>query len=528
MPFSLAPLPQWHFTDTFGKLADGGSMDTFTADDHTTRKPVFKDVAGTIPYTNPVVFNGVGASGPFYWNEDVAYYVRFNDKNGNLIWEIDNYFPPTGGGSPVITVNQDLENYANNAQFREQFPLVAAPLPVGPFKFAPDEWYFRKSSTDATDAYTFEATSPGDLEPDPSTLFWLKYTSSAVGAGTETFKDFEYRLRDVRTFQNQSITLSFMVRASGNMIGSSSKVIVTQFFGTGGSPSSPVETISVPSFNTTSDWVLRDLNFVIPSLSGKVIGTNGDDYVSIGLRLPLNTPDNFEFVNFQIQEGTIGSPQFIYQSKFDTEAAIQQNVTVSATDQQAQALEQKLVAGTGLTITKETAANIETLKFDTTPAIQFLSVRTTAQTLINTEWNTLASIPRANTTLLLTLVITPISATSILHLQGTINNISTTPSGVPASEYFVIGTFFKDAQPVAFSSSKQTSLIKFSEGGGGGPIEFQIAGNLSFMSSVVSGAIVPITFELRATSNEASTSVINTPSYGSSSEAVFTITEYLQ
>ena len=75
---------------------------------------------------------------------------------------------------------------------------------------------------------------------------------------------------------------------------------MAQRFGTGGSPSSNVE-FAGPNNTIGTSWAPYTFAFDMNSLTGKTIGTNGDDSVRFFLSLPLNTFATYD----------IALPQFV-------------------------------------------------------------------------------------------------------------------------------------------------------------------------------------------------------------------------
>jgi hypothetical protein len=92
-------------------------------------------------------------------------------------------------------------------------------------------------------------------------------TWSRAAAGTNA-SFFTQKIEDVRTFANQTVTLSFWAKASASeTVG----VYLGQIFGSGGS--SAVYT-SVTDIAITTSWVRYTTNFTLASLAGKTIGTS--------------------------------------------------------------------------------------------------------------------------------------------------------------------------------------------------------------------------------------------------------------
>jgi hypothetical protein len=101
----------------------------------------------------------------------------------------------------------------------------------------------------------------------------------AVTTGND-FARIEQFIESVRTFAGQTITVSFWAKGTNPTTDGNLKVYMTQNFGTGGSPSSQVIT-NVTNFVLTANWTRYSFNFTVPSISGKTLGTNNNDYLAL-------------------------------------------------------------------------------------------------------------------------------------------------------------------------------------------------------------------------------------------------------
>lgn len=139
-------------------------------------------------------------------------------------------------------------------------------------------------------------------------------------AGSPTTSDYVLKRQNiefVKTLAGQTATLSFWAKAdaSKNMA-----VEFAQSFGTGGSPSAQVNAISVTTFALTSSWKYFTATVNLPSISGKTIGTNGDDYVQMNFWLSAGSDYNartnslgqqsgtFDIANVQLEAGPQATP----------------------------------------------------------------------------------------------------------------------------------------------------------------------------------------------------------------------------
>jgi hypothetical protein len=111
-------------------------------------------------------------------------------------------------------------------------------------------------------------------------------------------------MESVRTLAGKQATLTFWAKADAAR---SVSVTYGQNFGTGGSPSSTVST-SAGTVNLTTSWQKFTVTVAIPSISGKTIGTNGDDFLQLQLGLPLNTTMTIDLAQAMINEGSVAAP----------------------------------------------------------------------------------------------------------------------------------------------------------------------------------------------------------------------------
>jgi hypothetical protein len=124
-----------------------------------------------------------------------------------------------------------------------------------------------------------QAFTLGDTLGTNSPTFFLRQTVSGQSTSSQLAL-VSQRIEGVRSYAGQTITILGWARrssGSGNMA-----LNVEQAFGTGGSPSSGVfgtgQTVTL-----TSSFAPFALTFSVPSISGKTLGTNGNDYLALNI-----------------------------------------------------------------------------------------------------------------------------------------------------------------------------------------------------------------------------------------------------
>lgn len=147
-----------------------------------------------------------------------------------------------------------------------------------------------------------------------------KYFARTVVATVAGASNFCYKtqiVENVATLAGQTATLSFWAKADAP------KNIAIEFiqgFGTGGSPSSAVTGIGVTTVALTASWAKYTVTTVIPSISGKVLGSNNNDYLEARFWFDAGSSFNsrtnslgqqsgtFDIANVQLEAGTIATP----------------------------------------------------------------------------------------------------------------------------------------------------------------------------------------------------------------------------
>lgn len=299
--YTLAPIPKWYFADNFGRPLGAGKMYTYSNINKVQQKPVYQDSNGTIPWTNPILFNANGEQGPFYWsvddiNTDETYYIEVYDKDDVLQFTIEDYPRFGGGGGGGGTTFVNVKNLISNNIFLNNIgsltPTVSTDAVIAPgahFGFNPsmtDLRFLKTSAVNGTDILEFVNFNLGDdpFTDDTTPTQYLRYTCSA--AGSDSVKCVQIPVTSsVSNLDNQQVTFTMWAKC-GPSGANTLELFLYQFFGNGSaSPSNPVALIT---FNLTTDWARYTHTFSIPSVGGKTLGLCGDDGLFLRIGFPLS------------------------------------------------------------------------------------------------------------------------------------------------------------------------------------------------------------------------------------------------
>jgi len=124
------------------------------------------------------------------------------------------------------------------------------------------------------------------------------------------------RVEDVTKLSGKTVTLSFYAKVD------SPKNIAIEFiqhFGTGGTPSTAVESIGTTTFALTTAWQKFTVTVTLPSVSGKILGTDANNHLEARLWFDAGSSFNsrtnslgqqsgtFDIAQVQLEEGSVAT-----------------------------------------------------------------------------------------------------------------------------------------------------------------------------------------------------------------------------
>ena len=300
--YNLAANPIWYFTDLSGKPLIGGKIYFYSSDNPVQLKLVYQDPAGLIPWPDPVTTSGDGSAGPFYLKFDDTiptdlYYIRVEDADGNLIWDINNFIGQGGTGGSSSTTAVDLENLVLNNVFWRNSGTSVTPLPTslniapgahaGYGGLATPDIYFIKNNTDASDQISFPTFTTGGnpLTGDTCPVDYLQYDCNNTPSG-ETAKYIKIPVcAHLQNLSNQQVTITMWAKlasAGADQISFS----WLQYYGEGASSAGSQITAISPAFTLTTSWQKLSTTTTIPN-NNLTIGECGNDALYLLINLPL-------------------------------------------------------------------------------------------------------------------------------------------------------------------------------------------------------------------------------------------------
>lgn len=120
---------------------------------------------------------------------------------------------------------------------------------------------------------------------------------------------FYHKIEGVASVPAGTVTLSFYAKGTTPTGGLSFRAY--QNFGTGGSPSTEVSITISDTVTLTSTWQRFSINITVPSITGKTLGTNGNDTFYFGIGQFANTSTNayqLDITGLQLEVGDSATP----------------------------------------------------------------------------------------------------------------------------------------------------------------------------------------------------------------------------
>ena len=169
--------------------------------------------------------------------------------------------------------------------------------------YTADRFAMTSDGTGATRTITQQTFTPGTAPvAGYEGRFFLRYSQTVAGSGG-TGNYLFHRIEDVRTFAGQTVTLSFWAKADATRVVT---LTLGQLFGTGGSPSSQVDT-SLGTVSLTTSWVRYTATVAVPSISGKTIGTANNSNLQVLFTYPTNATMTIDLWGVQLEAGSVAT-----------------------------------------------------------------------------------------------------------------------------------------------------------------------------------------------------------------------------
>jgi hypothetical protein len=152
-----------------------------------------------------------------------------------------------------------------------------------------------------------QAFALGQTEVPGEPTYFLRHEVTTAGSGYTDGPYLFQAIEGVRTFAGQQVTVSFWAKRGSTSYAISS-ILLEQRFGDAGSPSPRVDTTVASNVVVTTSWQKFVYTVTLPSISGKTMGTDGKDSLTLSFVFPSNAVYRLDIAQVQIEPGPVATP----------------------------------------------------------------------------------------------------------------------------------------------------------------------------------------------------------------------------
>lgn len=170
--------------------------------------------------------------------------------------------------------------------------------------FTADRWMTKYNGSGSAFTVSRQAFTLGQTDVPNEPESYLRYDVTTAGS-SGTFRQVNNIIESVRLFAGKKVTLSFYAKAASAI--TLANVRFQEYFGSGGSPSSSVYTTFATSVLITTAWQKFSYTIDVPSISGKTLGSNSNDYSAVVIGMPVNSTFTLDIAQFQLEAGEVAT-----------------------------------------------------------------------------------------------------------------------------------------------------------------------------------------------------------------------------
>lgn len=166
--------------------------------------------------------------------------------------------------------------------------------------YGPDRWRIHALGTGGAATISRQEFTLGQTDVPGNPRCFCRWNQTTLAT---TNPELQQRIEFVETSSGENVTLGVWLKADAAR---TVQVGIRQHFGTGGTPSSDVDS-SLQNINVTTSWAFYELHFAVPSVAGKTLGSNNNDYLTLRLVFPTGSTFTIDIAQIQVESGSIAT-----------------------------------------------------------------------------------------------------------------------------------------------------------------------------------------------------------------------------
>jgi hypothetical protein len=169
--------------------------------------------------------------------------------------------------------------------------------------YTADRWVIFYDGSGATRTVSQQIFNPGSTEAALGAPFFLRHAQTVAGSGG-TYNNVNQRMEGVRTYEGQTVTLSFYARGTSASL-TLATIELRQDFGAGGS-AEVFTTVASSVVIAGSTFARYTYTVTVPSITGKTVGTSA--FLELIFNLPVNNTFSLDIASVQLEPGPVATP----------------------------------------------------------------------------------------------------------------------------------------------------------------------------------------------------------------------------
>jgi hypothetical protein len=224
-------------------------------------------------------------------SDNTASAIVARDASGNFNATSINGGPLAGFRNRIINGNFDI--WQRDTSFSN--PADGA--------YTADRWVIFYDGSGATRTVSQQIFNPGSTEAALGAPFFLRHAQTVAGSGG-TYNNVNQRMEGVRTYEGQTVTLSFYARGTSASL-TLATIELRQDFGAGGS-AEVFTTVASSVVIAGSTFARYTYTVTVPSITGKTVGTSA--FLELIFNLPVNNTFSLDIASVQLEPGPVATP----------------------------------------------------------------------------------------------------------------------------------------------------------------------------------------------------------------------------
>jgi hypothetical protein len=170
--------------------------------------------------------------------------------------------------------------------------------------YTADRWVCIFDGSGATRTISRQSFTLGQTDVPNEPTYFLRFDQSVAGSGALA-NNITQRIESVRTFAGKTVSISFFAKAASPL--TLPLIYLAQGFGSGGSPSAAATTTVASNISVGTSWTKYTYQVTVPSISGKTLGSDNNDYLTFEIMAPLNATFTLDVAQVQIEIGSVAT-----------------------------------------------------------------------------------------------------------------------------------------------------------------------------------------------------------------------------